>query len=97
MELHVEFFVEDLEASRDFYTRVLGFEIAIQKADGFTELRRGSATLALNSHTILNWDHPARPAPEERIGKGVEIVLVADDLHAMYAEVLASQWPYRPH
>ena len=93
MELHVEFFVEDLERSRDFYTRVLGFQITRQKDDGFTEMRRGSAVLALNSQTILNADHPARPGPHERIAKGVEIVLVAEDLDAAYAQVLASGWP----
>lgn len=93
MELHVEFFVADLERSRDFYTRVLGFTITRQKDDGFTELRRGSAVLALNSDTILNRDHPARPAPNERIAKGIEIVLVAEDLDAAYAGVLASGWP----
>ena len=93
MELHVEFFVADLERSRDFYTRVLGFAITRQKDDGFTELRRGSAVLALNSETILNLDHPARPGANERIGKGVEIVLVVEDLDAVYEQVLASQWP----
>jgi catechol 2,3-dioxygenase-like lactoylglutathione lyase family enzyme len=93
MELHVEFFVADLERSRDFYTRVLGFEITRQKRDGFTELRRGSAILALNSDSILQADHPARPAPNERIGKGVEIVLVAPDLDAVYDQVLATGWP----
>lgn len=93
MELHVEFFVEDLVRSREFYTRVLGFTIARQKVDGFTELRRGSATLALNSLKILNQDHPARPAPNERIARGVEIVLITEDLEACYDHVLASRWP----
>ena len=93
MDLHVEFFVENLERSRDFYARVLGFSIIRQKDDGFTELRRGAATIALNSQDILKRDHPARPAPNERIGKGVEIVLIADDLEAIYDQVIASQWP----
>jgi catechol 2,3-dioxygenase-like lactoylglutathione lyase family enzyme len=93
MELHVEFFVNDLERSRDFYTSVLGFSITRQKDDGFTELRRGSATLALNSTTILKPDHPARAAPNERSARGVEIVLIADDLHEVYQRVLANEWP----
>ena len=93
MELHVEFFVEDLARSRDFYTRVLGFTITRQKDDGFTELNRGAATLALNNRTILTSDHPARPGPNERIGKGVEIVLFVADLDEVYDQVLASGWP----
>ena len=93
MELHVEFFVENLKRSRDFYTRVLGFKIIRQKEDGFTELRRGSATLALNSQSILEVDHPARPAPNERKCKGMEIVLLVTDLNEIYSQVLASKWP----
>lgn len=93
MELHVEFFVEDLEPSRDFYTRVLGFKITRQKVDGFTELKRGSATIALNSIDVLEPGHPARPHAHERIGKGVEIVLLVDDLHEIYNHVLAVGWP----
>jgi lactoylglutathione lyase len=75
MELHVEFFVEDLPRSRQFYARVLGFTISRQNDDGFTELRRGSAIIALNDIGILKPERPARPRPDERIGRGVEIVL----------------------
>ena len=93
MELHVEFFVDDLARSRDFYTRVLGFRISRQKEDGFTELTQGAATLAINSREILTPGHPARPAPGERMGRGVEVVLVAPDLEVVYDRVLASGWP----
>ena len=93
MELHVEFFVRDLERSRDFYCRILGFRIARQKEDGFTELSRGAVTLALNDVAILTPDHPARPGPAERIGKGVEIVMIVDELQGIYDQVLASGWP----
>jgi catechol 2,3-dioxygenase-like lactoylglutathione lyase family enzyme len=93
MELHVEFFVEDLARSREFYCAVLGFGIMRQKEDGFTELAQGAATLALNSLSILAPDHPARPGPQERIGKGVELVLLVEDLEEVYRHVLASGWP----
>ncbi len=93
MELHIEFFVQDLARSRQFYTRVLGFTIMRQKEDGFTELRCGSATIALNDLGILKPGHPARPRSDERIGKGVEIVLLVDDLNEIYERVLASGWP----
>ena len=93
MELHIELFVADLERSRDFYTRVLGFSVVRQKDDGFTELRRGSAVLALNRLDILKPGHPARPAVGERIARGVEVVLVDPELEATYAHVIASGWP----
>lgn len=93
MELHVEFFVADLVRSRDFYSRVLGFKIRRQKDDGFTELSRGPATLALNDRSVLTPGHPARPGPGEGIAKGVEIVLSVEDLGEAYDHVLASGWP----
>jgi catechol 2,3-dioxygenase-like lactoylglutathione lyase family enzyme len=93
MHLHIEFFVEDLARSRDFYTGILGFSVVRQKIDGFTELSRGAATIALNAARILNPDHPTRPAAGERIGKGVEVVLVADNIRKAYDHVLASGWP----
>lgn len=93
MELHFELFVRDLERSRDFYTRVLGFALVRQKADGFTELRRGSAIIALNKRDILSPDHPARPASGERIAKGVELVLLTSDLQAMHDHVVEAGWP----
>lgn len=93
MHLHIEFFVEDLERSRDFYTAVLGFSVVRQKADGFTELNRGAATVAINDQSMLHPDHPARPGPGERIGKGAEVVLVTDSLQEVYDHVRASGWP----
>lgn len=93
VQLHVEFFVDDLGRSRDFYERVLGFSIVRQKRDGFTELSRGAATIALNDRMLLKPDHPTRPAPGERVGKGVEIVLLVENLQELYQQVLASGWP----
>ncbi len=93
MQLHVEFFVQDLARSREFYTRVLGFTINRQKEDGFTELSRGDATLALNHIATLSQEHPTSPAANERIGKGVEIVLIVAEVDGVYRQVLATGWP----
>ena len=93
MHLHIEFFVEDLARSCDFYTVVLEFSVVRQKDDGYIELNRGAATVAINDHRILHLDHPTRPAAGERIGKGVEVVLVTDSLGEVYDHVRASGWP----
>jgi catechol 2,3-dioxygenase-like lactoylglutathione lyase family enzyme len=93
MHLHIEFFVEDLARSRDFYTSVLGFAVVRQKDDGYTELNRGAATVAINDHRMPHLDHPTRPAAGERTGKGVEVVLVTDSLQEVYDHVRASGWP----
>jgi hypothetical protein len=45
MQLLLELFVNDLARSREFYTRVLGFEIREQKARGYTGMRNGEALI----------------------------------------------------
>ena len=93
MELHLELFVDDLARSRSFYTGVLGFNVIRQKSDGFTELRRGSAVIALNHTSVLHAQHPARARDDERIARGVEVVLITEQLAEIYEDVLASGWP----
>ncbi len=97
MRLHVELFAEDLPRSRDFYARVLGFEIKKQKPDGYTEMARGQALIGLNARGILHPDHPAYPAPGERVGRAVEIFLTVDDVDAEYQRVVATGWPISTH
>lgn len=91
--LRLELFVDDLAGSLDFYTRVLGFTVRQQKAEGYAALARGDALIALNTRSSLSSDHPIRPAPDEGVGKGVEIVLVVEDIDAVHAHVLAPGWP----
>lgn len=51
---HVELFVRDPAASRDFYERVLGFEVTSEQPGGFVWLRCGDAAILLR---------PGAPAP----------------------------------
>jgi len=93
MSLKLELFVGDMEKSRDFYTRVLDFEIERQEPNGYTALRNGRAQLALNVRSNPGGDHPIRAEGHERPGRGVEIVLEVGDVEASCARVQAAGWP----
>jgi catechol 2,3-dioxygenase-like lactoylglutathione lyase family enzyme len=90
---HVELFVANLDASIDFYTRVLGFTVDARHADGYTSIHHGPVSMALNLRAALAADHPIHIAENERPGRGVEIVLYVDDVQKAYAEVQARGWP----
>jgi hypothetical protein len=47
----------------------------------------------VNRIASLPADHPVQVVAGERVGRGVEFVLEVDDLPAIYAHVLAQQWP----
>lgn len=93
MSMKLELFVSDLEKSKDFYTRVLDFEIERQEPNGYTAMSSGRAQLALNVRSGRHGDHPIRAEVNERPGRGVEIVLEVDDVNASCARVQAAGWP----
>jgi catechol 2,3-dioxygenase-like lactoylglutathione lyase family enzyme len=45
----VRYFVDDVDAAIDFYTRHLGFEVRMHPAPGFAMLTRGDLRLLLNT------------------------------------------------
>ena len=91
--LRLELFVNDIATSLDFYQRVLGFQPGEQQADGYTPMRYGAPRLALNRRGSRPADHPGQVAGQERVGRGVELVLEVSGLQAVYAHVIAQQWP----
>lgn len=93
MRLRLELFVTSMAESKEFYTRVLGFEVIHHQPDNYSVFRKGGIQIALQERSQLPDDHPLKPLGGERAGLGIEIVLEVDDLDAAYAQVLASQWP----
>ncbi|MDQ3912652.1 MAG: VOC family protein [Actinomycetota bacterium] len=47
MGLRLEFFVKDMNASIDFYTKVLGFELLRKHRDDYTSLRGDDVMLGI--------------------------------------------------
>ena len=91
--LQVELFVSDIDASIDFYTRILGFRAGERQPDGYTPMSNGSVRISLNAHANLTDDHPIYIAAGERPGRGVEFVLWVDDLQDIYVHVQTQGWP----
>ena len=77
--LTVEFFVDDIEASRKFYADVLGFEVTAEEANGYTGLQFGWARLALKPRRKPPMPNAGRP------GHGVSLILEVTDVAAAYA------------
>ena len=93
MTMRLELFVDDLTESIEFYRQVLGFLIGEQHSDGYTPMTNGHVHVSLNRRAVLPDDHPIRALPGEGLGRGIEIVLEVNDIEAMYAHVLSTNWP----
>jgi lactoylglutathione lyase len=90
MTLRFEIFPRDLDATVEFYTRVLGFSIAQdQRRDqrAYAALRRGAVRVGAAQRAVPG-------VPEERQPPvGVELVLEVDDVAAERDRVVAAGWP----
>lgn len=87
MTLRLELFVDDLSASVEFYTRVLGFEIA-RESQTYVAVQNGSVVLGLGSASGLSSNHYFRPDVDRvRRGIGAELVLEVDDVKAYFQRV----------
>jgi uncharacterized glyoxalase superfamily protein PhnB len=88
--LRAELFVRDVPRAAAFYRDVLGFEIQRVAPGGYTSIGREGAVFGLNAVAHLPPDHPARPGPGEPVGRGVEFVVMVDDVAALHARAKAS-------
>jgi lactoylglutathione lyase len=87
MTLRFEIFPDDLDATVDFYMRVLGFRLTADRRDEYVSLQRGSVRVGA----------ARRVAPDVRAARlppaGVEMVLEVDDVVAERDRVTAAGWP----
>src|SRR5919199_4220589 len=93
--LRLELFVDDMEATVAFYTRVLAFGLARHEPGDYASLRLGGVILGIG---------PVAKLPEEggyfgreiatlRRGLGVEIVVEVDDVDGWRDRVASSDHP----
>ena len=88
--LRIEIFPADLDATVDFYTRVLGFTLVRDQRDGspgYVALERDRVRIGAAYRDV-----PERP-PGRRPPSGTEIVLEVDDVDTEHARVVAAGWP----
>lgn len=88
--LRAELFVTDVARSTAFYRAVLGFETLREDPSGYSSLDREGAVLGLNNIAHLPEGHPARPRPGEAVGRGVELVVIVEDIAAIHASASES-------
>ena len=93
--LRLELFVEDVEATVDFYVRVLGFEVARYEPGDYASLRYGEAVLGIGPISKLPEEggYFTREIASLRRGLGVEIVFEVDDVDAWHRRVTSSGHP----
>lgn len=84
-----EIFPDDLDATADFYIRVLGFEIVGREArtEGYLDLRRDDVRIGASLRSRPLDTGPRLPP------MGVELVLEVDDVREERQRVLAAGWP----
>jgi len=90
MTLRFEIFPTDLDATADFYTRVLGFSLVSDQRgakDPYLALERDDVHIGAAARPDQGHRDQRRPPT------GVELVLEVDDLDTEHRHVLASGWP----
>jgi lactoylglutathione lyase len=90
MTLRFEVFPDDLDATVDFYTRVLHFRLTADRRgqrDEYVSLQRGSVRVGAARRVVPDV-RAARLPPA-----GVELVLEVDDVVAERDRVTAAGWP----
>jgi lactoylglutathione lyase len=89
MTLRFEIFPADLDATVDFYQRVLGFQLTDDRRgqDDYVALRRGAVRVGAVLAAVPD-ERAARRPPT-----GVELVLEVDDVAAARDRVVAAGWP----
>ncbi len=91
MTLRCEIFPDDLDATVDFYTRVLGFTVVKdQRGDSspYVSLKRGGVRVGAARRALARDVEVARRPPA-----GVELVLEVDDVAGERDRVAAAGWP----
>ena len=91
MTLRFEIFPDDLDATADFYTRVLGFTVVKDQrgeASPYVSLKRGRVQVGAARRALASDVQPARRPPA-----GVELVLEVDDVASERDRVVAAGWP----
>src|SRR3989440_277178 len=83
----VELCVSDFEQSITWFEQVLGFRVVARDANEYAELSRGETVLQLAAEDAPYWEvERSRLLPPGQRGSGVEIVLLVEDIDAVYRQ-----------
>jgi catechol 2,3-dioxygenase-like lactoylglutathione lyase family enzyme len=81
----VEMCVSDFEQSLAWFANVLGFQVVAREGNEYAELSRGETSLQIATDDAPYWtsERPRLLPPGQR-GSGVEIVLLVEDIDAIF-------------
>ena len=83
----VEICVSDFEQSISWFERVLGFRVVAREANEYAELSRGETFIQLAADDAPYWEvERTRLLPPGQRGSGVEIVLLVENVDAIYRQ-----------
>jgi catechol 2,3-dioxygenase-like lactoylglutathione lyase family enzyme len=83
----VELCVSDFEQSIIWFEQVLGFRVVAREANEYAELSRGETSIQLAPDDAPYWEAArSRLLPPGQRGSGVEIVLLVDNVDAIYRQ-----------
>src|SRR5260370_5924950 len=88
----VEICVSDFEQSIKWFEGVLGFRVVARDANEYAELSRGETSIQLATDHAPYWasERPRLLPPGQR-GSGVEIVLLVENVDAVYRQAHQAQ------
>ena len=83
----VEICVSDLAQSINWFVHMLGFRVVAREANEYAELSHGETTIQLAADDVPYWtsEHQRLLPPGQR-GSGVEIVLLVENIDAVYKQ-----------
>lgn len=92
MEFRLELFVEDLQRSISFFEEVIGLTFH-NKTEVSAIIKMENFSLLLTSDNVLKENHYFKKDCLRPKGKGVEVVILLDNIEQTYQRVLDKNYP----
>ncbi|RWQ73370.1 VOC family protein [Bacillus cereus] len=92
MHFRLELFVDDLQRSIRFYEEILGFAFS-KKNETSAMVKLEDFALLLTRDHILDKNHYLKKGGFNPKGKGVEVIIVFDNIEQLYQHVLEKDYP----
>jgi len=87
-----EICVSNFEQSITWFENVLGFRVEAREANEYAELSRGETSIQLGTDNAPYWESErSRLLPPGQRGSGVEIILLVEDIDAVYRQAQQAQ------
>lgn len=79
-----------MEESKDFYTRLFGFEVVFE-ADWYISLKRNAGPDKAYELAVLSWNHETIPSAFQRKVQGMILNFEVDDVDAEYERLIKQE------